>query len=83
MDSLYQLLLTTEGIEIIIYLREEKDGSVSGGIRTREKIDAGLLAKQFGGGGHARAAGLSWDGPIEDLKVKLRAKAAGLLDSGC
>ena len=78
-DSLYQLLLTTKGIEIIIYLREEEDGSVSGGIRTREKIDAGLLAKQFGGGGHARAAGLSWDGTIGDLKEKIRARAAELL----
>jgi phosphoesterase RecJ-like protein len=78
-DSLYQLLLTVRDVEIIIYLREEDDGSVSGGIRTRNIVDAGKLAAEFGGGGHIRAAGFSTKMVLEQALEVLRKAAEKLL----
>jgi phosphoesterase RecJ-like protein len=40
-------------------------------LRSREKVDVATLAKQFGGGGHARAAGLREDTDLDDLKSRL------------
>ncbi len=50
-------------------------------MRTRdESVDATRLAGAFGGGGHARAAGASHEGPVEVARDAVLALAARLLD---
>jgi phosphoesterase RecJ-like protein len=50
-------------------------------IRTRDEgIDATKLAGAFGGGGHARAAGASYDGPIDKAVPAVLGLAGQLLD---
>ena len=56
-----------EGVQVAAYL-EVRDGTVKGSLRAREasyRVD--LLAGRFGGGGHACAAGFTWEGALEDL----------------
>lgn len=46
-------------------LFSEKQGSVRVSLRSQGCIDVAQLARQFGGGGHVKAAGLTFDGPME------------------
>ncbi|HPE36372.1 MAG TPA: bifunctional oligoribonuclease/PAP phosphatase NrnA [Spirochaetales bacterium] len=57
-DMLYQLLMTVEGIEAVVVIRQEKPGECTVGFRSRERIDVAAIAASFGGGGHRLAAGL-------------------------
>jgi phosphoesterase RecJ-like protein len=68
-----ELLSNAPGAEIICLLKEKKDGLVSGSIRTTNpSIDASSLAENFGGGGHARAAGFKiTDVPVEKVEQQV------------
>lgn len=52
------------GVEVAI-LFSEKAGAIRASLRSRGEIDVAILARQFHGGGHAKAAGLTFDGPME------------------
>ena len=66
-DALYQLLLSSEGVEAVVFLRQETDNSCTGGFRSQDKIDVSQVAAKFGGGGHKNASGMSCEGRIESL----------------
>jgi len=49
----------------VLVLREEENGIVKGSIRTtRDDVDVAAIAKQYGGGGHRKAAGFLATGKI-------------------
>lgn len=48
-------------------------------IRTRAPLDATVLAKQFGGGGHARAAGCTIKEPLSQAKKTFRSAVSAWL----
>ncbi len=50
--------------KIALVLQEMPDGKVKGSFRTTSEIDVAALAKQFGGGGHSKAAGFTIDGKL-------------------
>lgn len=57
-DTVYPLLLATEGVQVAASVKEDDDGKVTVGLRTRcENIDLGAAAALLGGGGHKKAAG--------------------------
>lgn len=66
-DSLYQLLLSSEGVEAVVFLRQETENTCTGGFRSQDKIDVSLVAAKFGGGGHKNASGMGCEGKIENL----------------
>lgn len=72
-DSLYQTLQGVTGVELIILLRQDTAGTVTGGLRSRSFVDVGALAQLFGGGGHIRASGFSCPGTVAEVKAKLLA----------
>lgn len=78
-DTLYQLLQTTRGVEVVVLIREEKPGECSVGLRSRPSVDVGAAARVFGGGGHAQAAGFSWFGTREEIQAKVLAHFKELL----
>jgi len=58
-------------VEVSVLLRQEPD-KVSVNLRSKGKIDVSAVAQQFGGGGHARAAGFKiMNGEIETVKENL------------
>jgi len=61
-DSLYQQLQGVLGTEAILFIREERPGLCSVGLRANGDVDVGKIALSFGGGGHSKAAGFSWEG---------------------
>jgi phosphoesterase RecJ-like protein len=46
-------------------LFSEKRGSVRVSLRSHGEVDVAKLASKFGGGGHVKAAGLTFNGPID------------------
>jgi len=54
------------GVDIGISVKEKKPGVFKASLRSSERVDVSLIAQQFGGGGHKRAAGCTFDkGTIE------------------
>ncbi len=70
-DMVYQLLMTVAGVEAAIVIRQESENNCTVGFRSRESVDVGAIASQFGGGGHRLAAGLSIEGRIEDVRERM------------
>ncbi len=58
-DSLYQLLLSTDKVQAVVFLRQETDTQCTAGFRSKGDIDVSAIASVFGGGGHKNASGLS------------------------
>ena len=57
-----------EGVDIGICVKEKKPGSFKVSLRTSELVNASELCAKFGGGGHIRAAGCSFNGTIEEAE---------------
>ncbi len=70
-DMLYQLLMTVEGIEVVIVVRQESASECTVGFRSREAVDVSGIAASFGGGGHRLAAGLHLEGQVDDIVGKM------------
>ncbi|MBI2634672.1 DHH family phosphoesterase [Candidatus Peregrinibacteria bacterium] len=66
-DLIDELMTNATGAEVVILIKEQGDGIISGSIRTTSPvIDASKIAEQFGGGGHTQAAGFQM--PETDLR---------------
>lgn len=64
-EGLSNFLAAVLNVPTIMVLREADDGLVKGSLRTVEERDVSEIAKQYGGGGHKKAAGFSTKGTIE------------------
>ncbi len=57
-DIIDELMTNAPNAEIVLLIKEKKDGDVSVSVRTTSpNIDGSRIAEQFGGGGHTQAAG--------------------------
>lgn len=66
-DALYQMLLSSKGVEAVVFLRQDTATTCTGGFRSQDKIDVSVVAAKFGGGGHKNASGMSCNGRVETL----------------
>ena len=64
-------LLSPEGTEVSIYVRQRSDGSNKVSMRSSGNIDVSKIAIAFNGGGHARAAGYSMEDDLDVEKNKV------------
>ena len=64
-EYLVDMPLTVQTVEVVALLTEMPDGRVRGSLRSKRDVDVNQVCKKFGGGGHAKAAGLRMDGPLE------------------
>lgn len=58
------------GVEVGICVKEKKEGVFKASLRTSDNVDAAEIAQLFGGGGHARAAGCSFNGMTLEKSVE-------------
>jgi phosphoesterase RecJ-like protein len=70
-DTLYQLLLSVEGVEAVAVVRQESEGNCVAGLRSVDAIDVAAVAADFGGGGHKNAAGFSHKGSAGEVEQAL------------
>ena len=66
-----------EGVEVSALFREIEPGRVKVSLRSKDTIDVAAIARGFGGGGHARAAGLMIKAPLVEAKARLDEIVAG------
>ena len=60
------------GVEVGICIKEKKSGVYKVSMRTSELVNAADVCALYGGGGHARAAGCSFNGAtMEQVEVKI------------
>ncbi|MCU0638319.1 MAG: bifunctional oligoribonuclease/PAP phosphatase NrnA [Candidatus Krumholzibacteria bacterium] len=57
-----------DDVELIALFREIGDGTVRVSLRSRNHHDVAALAERYGGGGHAKAAGLVIEGTVGEAK---------------
>ena len=70
-DALYAHLQGIQHNELVVLVREEEPGRCTVGLRSHGTVDVGELAREFGGGGHTRAAGFTWQGSREEIEAAL------------
>ena len=58
-------------VEVSILLVEQEDGSTRVSFRGRGELDVNTIARQFGGGGHAKAAGATVEAGLEKAKADI------------
>ncbi|MBR3816466.1 MAG: DHH family phosphoesterase [Clostridia bacterium] len=62
LDAIKPITRQIEGVEIGITVKQEEGDKVGVSIRSSESYDAAKICANFGGGGHARAAGCQFSG---------------------
>ncbi|MGB8955895.1 MAG: DHHA1 domain-containing protein, partial [Tumebacillaceae bacterium] len=60
-----------EGVEVGVSFREAAPGKVKVSFRSKYVVDVGAIALEFGGGGHARAAGCTVEGDLDSVKERV------------
>ncbi|MBF0170685.1 MAG: bifunctional oligoribonuclease/PAP phosphatase NrnA [Nitrospinae bacterium] len=65
--------LAIQGVEVAALLREAKPGVTRASLRAKHTVDVNKIAQQFGGGGHAKAAGLTIEAPLMEARATLLA----------
>lgn len=68
-----------EGVLIGITMREKEGGVFKVSVRTDRSINAAEFCAEFGGGGHAEAAGCTVKGTLEEAKAQLKRAVDGVL----
>lgn len=59
------------GVEVGMLFKERADGLIKVGLRSRQRVNVGAVAKAFGGGGHARAAGCTLHCSLDEARSRL------------
>ncbi len=84
LDNVSSLGAQIEGVDCSITLREQPSGDWKASVRTTPRVNAAELCRQFGGGGHAEAAGCILHGmTLEAVKKGFEKSEALQTQSGC
>lgn len=78
-DEVLDIVRSVEQVEIVLYLREMKAGSVKLSARSKTGFDVNRLVRGFGGGGHRRAAGATIAGRLDEVRARVLAQASAQL----
>ena len=84
-ENLINECMRIRGVQVGLMLVEAEGDEVRVSLRSRPPVDILRVAKQFGGGGHHRAAGARLEGSLDAVEAKVLALVAEALadaDSG-
>jgi phosphoesterase RecJ-like protein len=68
-EGFIDLLATTRSADITLLFKEADANEVRVSVRTTARVDAVAITTQFGGGGHARAAGCTLQQPLAEARA--------------
>lgn len=71
-EGLVDLPMVVGTVEVVALLTETPEGRVRGSLRSKRGVDVNKICNEFEGGGHAKAAGCRFDGPVEGAVERLR-----------
>jgi phosphoesterase RecJ-like protein len=71
-EGLIDVIRAIRGVRIAVFFEELPDGKIRVSMRSKDRcLDVCKIAMEFGGGGHALAAGIRMKGPLEDAKARV------------
>lgn len=70
LEGLVEYARSIEGTELAILFRETSDGATKISFRSNGVVDVNALAREFGGGGHVKAAGALVGEPLARARAK-------------
>ncbi len=70
-EYLVDMPMMVQSTEVVALMSEMPDGHVRVSLRSKHAVDVNRICNQFGGGGHAKAAGCRLDGPLEEANRRL------------
>ena len=79
-DGLPSYLIDIQGAQIAALFKEHVDGFPRVSLRTVHPYDAAAMAAHFGGGGHVRAAGFTFQGTLAEARQEVLAYVEGQLE---
>ena len=79
LDGIAEYPRSVERVRLALLFRDLGHGKVKVSFRSVRGVDANALAKQFGGGGHARASGALVSGRLDEVREKVLAAATAML----
>jgi phosphoesterase RecJ-like protein len=69
-EGLIDVIRAIRGVQLAVFFEELPDGKIRVSMRSKDKrLDVCKIALEFGGGGHALAAGIRMKGPLEEAKA--------------
>lgn len=74
-EGFVDVVRCVRGVEVVILFREGPDGRTKVSLRSKGEADVGKIAGAFGGGGHARAAGIRFRESLDESIEKVLARA--------
>lgn len=69
--GLVSWMISTDEAQISVLFKEQNDGTVEIGLRSKVGYDVAKVAFAFGGGGHKQASGASVRGTLEEVKARV------------
>lgn len=73
-EGLINMIRSVKGVRVAAFFEELHDGKIRVSMRSKDSgINVCNVATEFGGGGHALAAGIRMAGPLSDAKPKVLA----------
>ncbi|HET8622825.1 MAG TPA: bifunctional oligoribonuclease/PAP phosphatase NrnA [Gemmatimonadales bacterium] len=83
LDGVVEYPRSVEGVRMALLFREVSAGRIKVSLRSVGSVDVAAFARQFGGGGHMKAAGLALVGSLADVQATVLAAARTYLsDNG-
>jgi phosphoesterase RecJ-like protein len=71
-EGLIDIIRGIQGVIVAVFFEELPDGKIRVSMRSKDpRVDACNVCAEFGGGGHALAAGIRMAGPLSDAKAKV------------
>jgi phosphoesterase RecJ-like protein len=71
LDGIVEHPRSIAGTRLAIFFRDLGHGKVKVSFRSTGDVDVNRFARQFGGGGHARAAGALISGSLDDVRTRV------------
>jgi phosphoesterase RecJ-like protein len=70
-EGLVDFPRTVPGVEAVLLLTDQGDGSVKASLRSSGRVDVNVVARGLGGGGHRFAAGATVPGTMAEARAKI------------
>lgn len=71
-EGLIDVIRGIKGVQLAVFFEELPDGKVRVSLRSKTRLlDVCAIAVEFGGGGHALAAGIRMKGPLDEAKARV------------
>jgi phosphoesterase RecJ-like protein len=75
LDGVVEFPRSVAGVRLAMMFREIHQGRVKVSLRSVGNVDVATFARQFGGGGHTKAAGVSLEGSLAEVQEKVLSAA--------